>query len=139
MAYKFAVVTGNFHRIEMFAYFFYTVRVTNRDHGRGQFLGPEIKMVNGAAAVDDEFAFCNPVHIMILSPQISHFTDLESLLSGKITFLHPAPIIAPQQVPGRIGSPRPCQEHPWKNSDRTRYAPVSHQIPFRESHIIEFE
>jgi hypothetical protein len=50
---------------------------------------------------------------------------------GKITFLQFS-----TQLPLSL---RHYQEHPGADSNRTRYAPESHQITFQEDHTIDFQ
>ena len=44
-----------FDLVEMSTYFFYTAGVANYDNGIGEFVGPYIQMINGAAIINDEF------------------------------------------------------------------------------------
>ena len=62
MGNKFAVTRSMVYTVEVFAYGMHSFGVANGNDGIGQFFGPEIKVVNGSAAIDNEFTFCDPVH-----------------------------------------------------------------------------
>ena len=57
MGYEFAVLGAVFDRVKMPADAFYAVGIANGDDGGGQFFGSEVEVVDGAAFIDNEFAF----------------------------------------------------------------------------------
>ena len=59
---KFAVLEAVFDGVEMLTNFGDAVGVAYGKDGGGEFLGTEVEVVNGAAAIDKEFAFRDWLH-----------------------------------------------------------------------------
>ena len=57
VGHEFPVLGAVFDGIKMPADAVYAVGVANGDDGRSQFFGPEVEVVDGAAVIDNEFAF----------------------------------------------------------------------------------
>ena len=57
MGYEFAVLGAVFDGVEMAADAIYAVGIADGNDGGGQFFGSEIEVVDGAAFIDNEFAF----------------------------------------------------------------------------------
>jgi hypothetical protein len=59
---EFAMMAAMFDGIEIFRYLFHTARIPDGEDDGRQLFGPEIEVINGAASVDNEFAFRDWLH-----------------------------------------------------------------------------